>query len=273
MLNVVVKNPNRTPRSFAVNPRSFHLAQLRREIKPFRLYWFSRLRSTNDHAAYLRKRGELFAPAVVLTGHQLAGRGRASNRWWSGPGCLTATFVFPAGTTPAAHQLPLIAGLATRNAAAELAGDQDVQLKWPNDLLYHGRKLAGLLCEGIDKADIAGIGLNVNLAPADVPRALRNRITSLSQIAGRQLDMTTVLVAVARHLYALLLRPDKNPFSQLLRAYDAHHALVGRRVTVVDGAAGMPVAGRCEGLDGMGRLLLRDGPTLHHVIAGQVRMD
>jgi BirA family transcriptional regulator, biotin operon repressor / biotin---[acetyl-CoA-carboxylase] ligase len=252
---------------------SFHLAQLRRGLKPFRLYWFARLRSTNDHAALLRKRGDLFAPAVVLAGHQVAGRGRGSNAWWSGPGCLTATFVFPAGTTPAAHHLPLVAGLATRNAAAELAGCQDIQLKWPNDLLYRGRKLAGLLCEGILKADIVGIGLNVNLEPSSAPRALRKGITSLSQIAGRQLDMTQALVAVARHLDALLLRPDKQPFSQQLRAYDAHHALVGRRVTVIDGTPAPAVSGRCEGLDSMGRLLLRNGPTLHHVIAGHVRMD
>src|SRR5947207_10623919 len=62
---------------------SFDLSRLRREIKPFKLHWFPRLRSTNDHAAALRERGELYAPAVVVSGHQMAGRGRGGNsRWW-----------------------------------------------------------------------------------------------------------------------------------------------------------------------------------------------
>ena len=83
----------------------FDLSRLRTQIKPFRLHWFPRLRSTNDHAAALRKRGELFAPAMVLTGCQLAGRGRGSHTWWSGPGCLTVTFVIPIEEHLAPHQV------------------------------------------------------------------------------------------------------------------------------------------------------------------------
>src|SRR5436305_1445423 len=150
----------------------FDLNRLRHEIKPLRLYWFPRLRSTNDHAAALRKRGELFAPAIVLTGHQTAGRGRGTNTWWSIGGSLTVTFVLPADPQIAPHQLPLIAGLAARNAAAELTGDQHIQLKWPNDLLYGWRKLGGLLCERVLKADLVGLGLNVNLDPSRAPKSL-----------------------------------------------------------------------------------------------------
>ena len=93
---------------------AFHLARLRKELKPLRLHWFPRLRSTSDHAAVLRKRGDLFAPAVVLTGHQTAGRGRGTNAWWSDTGTLTATFAFPIDERVAPHQLPLLAGLAVR---------------------------------------------------------------------------------------------------------------------------------------------------------------
>src|SRR5438270_7466674 len=79
-----------------MDPSRFNLTALRAGVKPFRLHWFPTLRSTNDHAAAMRKRGELFAPAIVLTGRQTAGRGRGSNTWWSGAaGMLTVTFVFP----------------------------------------------------------------------------------------------------------------------------------------------------------------------------------
>jgi BirA family transcriptional regulator, biotin operon repressor / biotin---[acetyl-CoA-carboxylase] ligase len=251
---------------------SFALSPLRSQIKPFRLHWFPRLRSTNDHAATLRKRGELYAPAMVLTGHQLAGRGRGSHTWWSGPGCLTVTFVLPIEEHLSPHQIPLLAGLAVRNAAAEIAGDQKISLKWPNDVLYEGRKLAGLLCERVHKADLVGLGLNVNVDPRKAPAALRDRIASLSTIAGKPLDMTAALITIARHLNVTLLHRDERLFAESLRAYDARHALLGRRVTIVDNGHGAPVTGRCEGLDSTGRLLLRDRKTLHRIVAGQVQL-
>ena len=252
--------------------RSYELPRLRAALKPFRLHWFPSLRSTNDHAAELRRRGERFAPAVVLAGRQTAGRGRGAHVWWSGPGCVTATFVLPVGEQVQPHQLPLLAGLAVRNAAAELTGNDGVQLKWPNDLLYHGRKLAGLLCERVEKADLVGLGLNVNLDPAAAPAPLRDRVTWLSHVSGKSLDMTTALSTVASHLHRLLQRQADQPFAVLLREYDAHHALVGRNVSVLDAADAVAVTGKCEGLDDMGRLLLRSRTQVHRVISGQVQV-
>jgi BirA family biotin operon repressor/biotin-[acetyl-CoA-carboxylase] ligase len=255
-----------------VTHTSFNLGELRRAIKPVRLHWFPRLRSTNDHAAVMRKRGELFAPAMVLTGHQMAGRGRGSNSWWSSGGVLTVTFVFAVDEQLAAHQLPLIAGLAVRNAVSGLVPGARVQLKWPNDLYAGGRKAAGLLCERIHKADLIGLGLNVNVEEREIPKELRNGVTSLSMLVGRPLDMTQVLTAVTRGLHAMISHHGDRSFAQMLREYDEHHALVGRRVSVSASAGELPICGKCEGLDGMGRLLLRSGRTLHRVIAGQVQM-
>jgi len=254
-----------------LNISSFHLAQLRTGLKPFRLHWYSRLRSTNDHAALLRKRGDLFAPAVVLTGHQTAGRGRGNNTWWSSAGSLTVTFVLPIDEQIAPHQLPLLAGLAVRNAVAQITGDNGISLKWPNDLLYNGRKLGGLLCERVMKVDLVGLGLNVNFDPFAAPVSLRQTVSSLRQVAGRNFDLTDVLITVAQHLKQILVRGTDRPFAELLREYDAHHALLGKRVRIVTCDGDAPLAGRCEGLDSMGRLLLRSRATLHHVIAGQVQ--
>ncbi len=250
----------------------FRLDELRRGLRPFRLHWFPRLGSTSTHAAVLRRRGELFAPAVVLTGHQIAGRGRGSNTWWSGHGSLTVTFALPADVSIAAHHVPLLAGLAVRAAAVELAGADDVQLKWPNDLLWHGRKLAGLLCERADGADLIGVGLNVDCRIRDVPRPLRERVTSLNAVAGRPVDLTAAAVAVGRHLYRALAHRDEGTFAAAVREYDRHHALLGKRVTVTGGPGEPPVTGICQGLDDVGRLLLRDRRTLHRIIAGQVRL-
>src|SRR5690349_13461768 len=139
---------------------SFDLANLRTHVRPFRLHWFSRVRSTNDHAARLRRAKRLFAPSIVLASRQLAGRGRGANRWWSNEKSLTLTFVLPIAEHLQPQQIPLIAGLAVRNALEEISGVVSIQLKWPNDLLHDDRKLAGLLCERAQNADLIGVGIN-----------------------------------------------------------------------------------------------------------------
>src|SRR5690348_7219611 len=94
------------------------LPRLRANIKPFKVHYFAKLRSTNDQAAELRRRGKLFAPAIVLTSNQIKGRGRGGNSWWSDAGSITVTFVFPVEEHLSPHQVPLAAGLAVRDAAA-----------------------------------------------------------------------------------------------------------------------------------------------------------
>lgn len=250
---------------------SFSVGKLRNNIQPFRLFWFPTLRSTSDHAAELRRRQQLFAPALVLTGRQTAGRGRANHVWWAGKGCITATFALPQDANIQPHQLPLLAGLAVRNAASELSGAA-IQLKWPNDIWFCKRKLGGLLCERMLGLDLVGIGLNVNLNTALVPVPLRIGVATLAEAAGKPLDMTDALVAVARHLHTLWQRQRDQPFATLLQEYDAHHALIGRRLTITSPDGQPAITGRCEGLDSMGRLLLRSRGTVHHVLSGHVQV-
>lgn len=250
----------------------FDLKRLRESIRPLRLHWFSRLRSTNDHAAAMRRRHELFAPAVVVTGAQVAGRGRNSNSWWSSDGCITVTLVVAAQEHISLHQLPLIAGVALRNAVAQVTGANGIELKWPNDLMFAGRKLAGLLCERVQRADLIGIGLNVNVAVADIPPPLRGRITSLSQITRTQHDKTDVLISIVRCLHAVLSRPHEHPFGSILREYDQHDCLRGRRVSVWINRDAQPIRGTCLGLDSHGRLLVRQRAKQLRIVAGQVQM-
>ena len=273
--------------------RGFALKPLRVALQPFRLHFFPTLCSTNDHAAVLRKRGDLFAPAVVLTSRQTAGRGRGGNTWFSSQGSLTVTFVLPVNQTLAPSHLPLAAGLAVRNAVAEITQNDDIQLKWPNDLVFQSQianrksqiqKLAGLLCERLDNVDLIGIGLNVNFPPQPLPSNLRDRIIYLQQIRPDPIvssglrtkdplltpfDLNAILVTLARHLHAMLIRKSETPFPALLREYDRHHALVGRTVAVLS-ANEPPVTGKCQGLDDTGRLLLRDRSRLHRIIAGHI---
>jgi biotin-(acetyl-CoA carboxylase) ligase len=162
---------------------SFPIASLRQRLKPFKLHWYPTVGSTNSKAIELRQAKKLFAPAIVLTARQTAGRGRGTNRWHAPPGVLTVTFAIPASDQIDPHHVPLIAGLAVRDACAEL-GAPEVGLKWPNDLWHEDRKLAGLLCERIDGVDLIGVGLNVTLNADEFPPMLRAKITSLEIASG-----------------------------------------------------------------------------------------
>jgi BirA family biotin operon repressor/biotin-[acetyl-CoA-carboxylase] ligase len=254
------------------NDISYNLARLKAELRPFRLHWFPRLRSTSDHAAELRRQGRLYAPAAVLTGRQIAGRGRGANSWWSSAAALTVTFALPMRDRLPPQELPLIAGLAVRAACVQLTGERDIQLKWPNDVLHDGQKLAGLLCERVSNVDIIGIGLNVNVDPAHAPRPLQRRITSLLCIAGRSFDRTEVLIALAAKLHREIRRRLELPFSDFSREYAHHDALAGKMVTIT-GAPGEPaIVGRCEGVDRTGRLMVRQRGKLQTIVAGTVEI-
>ena len=252
---------------------TYDLSRLRANVKPFKLHYFTRLKSTNDHATELRRRGKLFAPAMVLTVNQIKGRGRGvRTSWWSDDGSITVTFVFPVEEHLTPHQVPLLAGLAVRDAAAELCGNDAVSLKWPNDVLHKGKKLAGLLCERVSKADLIGVGLNVNTDIRRAPGALREQITSLAKVGRRELDMTDALVAVARRLHTGMSRRGDRLFIETLHRYDKHHALIGKTVSVVEAGNGELITGKCTGLDSSGRLVLKRGKKSYAIIAGQVRM-
>jgi biotin-(acetyl-CoA carboxylase) ligase len=94
----------------------------------------------------------------------------------------------------------------------------------------------------------------------------------LNVIGGQPIDATSALIALAGQLHAMLANRDDQSFRAVIREYDQHHALLGRRVVVTHSPGEPPTSGTCEGLDDTGRLLLRDRKTLHRVIAGHVQM-
>ena len=246
------------------------VAFLAEAVHPFRLHLFDSLGSTNDKAAEMRRSGDLYAPAIVMARQQTAGRGRSGNRWFSNQGSLTLTYVLPIEESLLPTQLPLIVGLAVRNAAAELTGHASIGLKWPNDVVVDGRKLAGVLCERINGVDLVGIGLNVNVNPSETPPDLRYGITSLNILSGSPLDMGHTLVTLTRHLRQLVLTRSSHLFATFVSQYRQFDALLGQTLQVA--SMGDPlIQGTCEGIDSDGRLLVRsNNGMLHRVIAGSV---
>ena len=209
--------------------------------------------STSDRARELARAG---APhgTLVTTDHQVAGRGR-QGRSWTTPArrALTMSLVLR-GVPP---MLPLAAGVAVADAIGPAAS-----IKWPNDILAAGRKVAGILAEGRPQEGwaVLGIGINVAVEPADFPPELRDTAGTL----GRPPEHVEVVLTGV--LGALEARLQHSP-ERLLDAWRARDALAGRQVTWEDGQG---VAG---GVDAAGRLLVRtpDGETVA-LDAGEVHL-
>jgi BirA family biotin operon repressor/biotin-[acetyl-CoA-carboxylase] ligase len=192
--------------------------------------------STNDRARELAQAG---APhgTLVTAGEQSAGRGR-QGRSWSAPAgsALLMSLVFR--DVPAL--LPLAAGLAVAEAAGPAA-----LVKWPNDVLVDGRKVAGILAEGRPHEGwaVLGIGLNVAVRIEDLPPELHETAGTLG-LPASELEPTLARVLAA------LERTVALDASALLDAYRARDALRGNAIAWADGS------GRAAGIDGAGRLVV-----------------
>lgn len=206
----------------------------------------------------------------LVTKRQLAGRGRQGRTWFDGAGnFMGSTVVRPAASDPPAPTLALVTGLAVYEALLPLCPDpSSLMLKWPNDVLLAGAKLAGILLESARGAVVVGIGVNLRSAP-DLPD---RKTIALSQVTTPPL-LEDFAQALTKSLDAELERWRSYGTELLLRRWQAAAHGQGTQLKVHDPAGGV-VSGAFAGLDASGALLLRlaDGKT-HTVHAGDVVIE
>jgi BirA family biotin operon repressor/biotin-[acetyl-CoA-carboxylase] ligase len=208
--------------------------------------------STNERARQLAERG---APhgTLVTAREQSAGRGR-QGRTWSAPAGRALLCSIVIRDPP--RLLPLAAGVAV----ADLVGPQAL-VKWPNDVLVDGRKVAGILVEGRpqERWAVVGIGLNVALRQEDFPPELRDRAGTL----GLESD---AIEPALQGLLSSLERWVAADSDAVLEAVRLRDALLGRAVRWAGGE------GRGAGIDGEGRLLVETEAGRVALDAGEVHL-
>jgi BirA family biotin operon repressor/biotin-[acetyl-CoA-carboxylase] ligase len=201
--------------------------------------------------------------AVAIAEHQTAGRGRTGRRWDDEPGAalLCSVLLRPARPGPL-PQLSLVAALATARSVEEATG-LDTLVKWPNDVLLAGRKVAGILLEAWEDAVVAGIGINVNQAADRLPIGGRPPAASLRTATGREHDRAALLTGLLERLDESVARWERSGLAELLPELERRNALRGRRVRASEGAGkagAIAPDGRLEvALEGGGVLLVGSG--------------
>lgn len=230
--------------------------------------------STNDELRALATRGATTG-TVLLAESQHAGRGRLGRRWHSAPGLglYLSLLLRPAAPVARLTRWTLAAGVAACEACRQI-GEVHASILWPNDLVWRGRKLGGVLAETLQTRDavslVLGIGLNVAHEAADFPIELRDKAASLRSAGGATPDRELLAAVCLRELAELGRLLDRDRWSAVARRWEAlAPGARGARVRVSDPSCpDGAYEGRSDGLEPDGALRVRgDGGRI-----GIVRM-
>ncbi len=257
-------------------PDLLRLDDIKRELKTKivgrEIHLFAELLSTNTLAMEMASKG---APegTIVIAETQTGGKGRLGRKWISPKGNLYLSVILRPDIPTYKAPLITLMGAAAVASAIRAVCSIKAAIKWPNDILVSGKKVSGLLAEMSAEPDrikhmALGIGVNVNMAPGELPAEVRAAATALAAEGGNKIDRTALLRQVLRELesrYRILLQDQ----SAVLREWESLNVTIGRRVAVV--GAGETLEGLAQGIDLEGRLIVKaDNGTLRPVAAGDV---
>jgi BirA family biotin operon repressor/biotin-[acetyl-CoA-carboxylase] ligase len=227
-----------------------------------KVLWYPRVDSTNIVAAQMAAK-TVPDGTIVVAMEQTGGRGRRGRQWASPRGGLWFTIILKrAFPLRSAAELTLLTSVAVRRAILKETG-LVVSIKWPNDLLYQGKKLCGILAE--IRADgenvqhaILGIGINVNIKAADFPESVRPIATSLSQATSTDINLTHLTAAILTELEPWLndLKQEGSVFYRVADEWRAASATLGQKVRVQTHAG--ILEGYADRVDEKGVLYLTD---------------
>lgn len=229
------------------------------------LYLYQDLPSTNREASSLAQQGAAHGTLVVAE-QQSGGYGRHGRAWFSpsGVNIYCSILVRRKSQTISLAQwlswIPLVTSLAVTEATHEVT-DISLDLKWPNDLLLHDRKVGGILCESTLTSDngaivVIGIGLNVNVPLLAFPQDLRPIAASLIEAAPHPIDRNRLIAQLLWELEQCLDELQSYGSTRLRQAYMARCATLGRQVKVLF-ANDQQIRGTAETLSAQGALQVR----------------
>jgi len=218
----------------------------------------------------------LTGPELLIARKQTAGRGRAGRSWLSEPGksltfSLAWKFHLPVQSLLG---LPLAVGVALAEALAMFG--VHVKLKWPNDVLYEGRKLAGILIESAGAGSVphdaswAVIGIGINMAPGDALLAQVGRpVARIAWLA--ELDQDMLLATLLNGLAEAMVQFEQEGLQAFVPRWNALHAYARQRVFILDGSTVLH-EGMAVGADAIGRFVMDTAHGRVAVMAGDVSL-
>ncbi len=229
--------------------------------------------STNNIAKQLAAKG-CEEGLIVVAEEQTLGRGRLARGWFSpyGKGVWFSVVLRPPFAPQEAPKCTLLAAVAVARALREISG-VECGIKWPNDILFQGRKLVGILTEMSAEMDainhvVIGMGINVNIKPEEFPKELEEIAVSLAALSGREFSRILILQAILVHLEGLYQEVLQKGFAPVLDAWRSLSLTLGQEVRVM--GLKDEFSGVARDIDDDGALLVETAEGLKRVLTGDV---
>lgn len=215
---------------------------------------------------------------VVIAEEQTAGKGRLSRKWHSPKrtGIWMSFIVKPHLPLEKAPQFTLVTAIAAVRAIKQVC-NLEVEIKWPNDILYKGKKIAGILTEVQGDADqinflIIGIGINVNHTEDDFPKELKDSATSLAIATGKNISRKDIIQEILKNFekyYDIYL---KQGFAPLKIIWEAYSNTIGK--TIIARTFSDVITGEAIGITDEGVLQIKDEKgNLQHVYSADIEIN
>jgi BirA family biotin operon repressor/biotin-[acetyl-CoA-carboxylase] ligase len=239
------------------------------------IHYFAKVASTNTEAKKLAAKG---CPegTVVLSEEQGSGRGRIARGWFSPPGkgIWLSVVLRPSLSPYEISKCTLMAAVAVYKAVLRVSGVR-CGIKWPNDILYQGKKLVGILTELSAEIDavnyiVIGIGINVNITELEFPVELRNIATSVMAAAGQSISRLDLVCAVLEELEQSYQEVLSSGFDAILEEWRRYSATLGHEVSVTGPNASF--TGKALDIAEDGALLVATGDKVERVVAGDISL-
>lgn len=237
------------------------------------IYYFDQIDSTNIRAKQLGEEGVPHG-TLIVAGQQNAGRGRRGRAWESpsGVSIYMSIVLRPEMVPVKAPMLTLVMALSAADSLKECTG-LDIQIKWPNDIILNGKKLAGILTEMSTEMDyinhvVIGVGINVNTER--LPEDLEEKATSLRLETGRIIRRSEIIASIMKEFeknYQLFM--ETQSFRQMQEKYNS--LLINREKEVRILGVKEEYAAYALGINAKGELLVRrDNGEIETILAGEV---
>ena len=231
--------------------------------------------STNRLAKALAYHGAAEG-TIVVAEEQTGGKGRLERKFFSprGKGIWFSVILRPNFLPHDAPKCTLMAAVAVAEAMARF--NMKAQIKWPNDIMFDGRKLVGILTEitgEIAKITylVVGIGINVNISRDEFPEELQDVAASLSEICGEEISRVKLFRAVLEEFDKLYREINSSGFDNVLKIWRKYNITLGKNVRVVSAIDdGETFTGRAVDLNSDGALIVETDNGLRAVYAGDV---
>ncbi len=242
-----------------------------------KIYRYKSLNSTNDTAFSLADKGAAEG-TVILAEEQKKGRGKWKRRWISPPGggIWMSIIIRPKLSSLELGRLTLMAAVAVVKALRNYPGLK-AMIKWPNDILVRGKKIAGILIEMKEKKGkveyvVIGVGINTACDLDQFPEELKNCVTSVrKEFTHRFLDEKLIkeIIKQIEYYYSVF---KKESFSLIEEEWNCYSAVLGKYIEA--SVSGKKISGRAVGLSDRGYLLLRrDTGIIDEIFGSDIRIE